>query len=332
MDAGVLDSVTQEFLTALSQDYGRIQNAAQSVFSYLATIQLTITALRLSLQGESLQRLLIDITKLCLLFSVYYACVLHAGQWIPELINAFIEVGGQGTVQSLSPSSVIAQGLGIVGAIWKISNSWHLFTSPFVCLMGFAVCISILIIYGFITAELCIILVKSYVLVCLSSLFLAFGSSEATRPMATNFLRAVIGIGLKMMTLYLLLDVGQRLGNRWATILSQSVNEHTFTPMLVILITTIVFYKIVKNVPPFIASLSGIGGFYNHGDAAIGMAVNAGFTGARTMQAGYQLGGRMAGRAGALAGQGISQIQSLYSKYGGQYGGQSSSAKTIRPV
>ena len=40
-------------------------------------------------------------------------------------------------------------------------------------------------------------------------------------------------------------------------------------PMLVILSAVIVYYLIIKNIPPFVAGLSGVGGFRNYGDAAV---------------------------------------------------------------
>lgn len=317
-DSGLIDSVTQEFFKALSGDYRHIQTASLQLFYYLAVFQLTLTAARLSLIGESLQRVLIDVVKLMIIFSVYYACILNGGTWVPSILNFFVEIGSHGSVTSLSPSSVLQQGFDIFSAIWKTAVSWHFLTSPFIGLSAFVVCITVVIIYAFITAELCIMLVKTYILVCLSSLFFAFGGSEYTRTMATNYLKAVVGSGLKLLTIYLLLDVGHTLGMESAKIIADSASTLTIKPsigpMVIILMTNIVFYMLVKNIPAFIANLSGVGGFYNYGDTAMSMAINTGFSGAQMMRKTYAATGKYAYQAGSMAGSAVGRAKAFFNK------------------
>lgn len=299
----ILDNVTQEFLNALSQDMSLIQDSARMLFYYLVVIQIALSALWMALAGESLQRFLTKLVQLSFSFGFFYALIQFGGKWIPDLLNGFIEIGQKGGVYSLDPSSIVDQGLSISGAIFHAFFGWGLLGHPFVSLLGAVICISILILYGLIAAELVIVLVKSYIVVSAGSLFFAFGASEYTREMTKNYFSAAIGLGLNLMALYLLLGVGQHIGQKWAAMTAKAASQHALMPMLVILATIIVYYMVLKNIPAFIAGLAGIGGFRNYGGAVVGMAINAGMTGAGTLMNTARLSGRsvQAGTQAALA-------------------------------
>ena len=319
MESGILDQVTQQFLTALSHDGRLIQQAAENLFYYLVVIQMALTAMWMTIAGESLQSFITRLVQLGFSFGFFYTLIQFGDQWIPQLLNGFIHLGQMAGISSLDPSSIIDQGLSISGAIFKGFFDWGLLGHPFVSLVGGAVCISILVLYGLMAAELAIALVKSYILVATGSLFFAFGASEYTQDMAKSYFRAAIGLGLQLMSLYLLLGVGQNVGSEWATMTALAAKNHELMPMLVILAAVIVYYTILKNIPPFIAGLSGIGGFRNYGDAAVGTAINAGISGASSLlsatgkgvQGLAQLGAGL-GHVGASGAQGFKQGSNLF--------------------
>jgi len=300
VDAGILDQVTQQFIAALRRDAVIIQSAAKSLFYYLVLIQLVLSALWMSFAGESLQRFVVKLVQLAFSFGFFYSLIQFGGEWIPNLINGFIELGQKTGVQSLDPSSIVSQGMSISSAIFKGFFNWGLLSHPFVSLVGAIVCIAVLILYGLMAAELTIVLVKSYIVIALGGLFFAFGGSDVTRSMAKNYFQSAIGLGLQLMTLYMLLGVGQHIGSTWAQMTAEAANHHALMPMLVILCAVIVYYMILKNIPPFIAGFSGVGGFRNYGDAAVGMAINTGMSGARLLS-------RTAGMTGGAA-QGLGQL------------------------
>lgn len=275
MDVGILDQVTQEFLTAFRSDSHAITAAAKSLFFKLALIQLTVSALWMALTGESLQRLLIRFVQLSASFGVFYACIKTGGQWIPDIINGFIELGQTGGVSSVDPSSVVDQGLSLAGALLQAFFNWGLLAHPFVSLVGAIVCIAIVILYGLLAAELAIVLIKSYVLISFSSLFFAFGGSELTRSMSVQYFKTVLGIGLQLMTLYFLMGVGQHVGEQWVGMTQVASEHHELMPMLVILTGVILYYMIVKNVPTFIANLAGVGGLQHSGATSALVALQA---------------------------------------------------------
>jgi len=278
LDAGLLGATTEQYLNVLEVHGAIIASIAQSVLIALATIQLTITAIRLSVEGAPLNMMAGKLIGLALLLSFYYAMIRYAPTWIPSILNGFVETGAQGGMQSLNPSSILEQGLVIAATIFKGVHVSGLLTHPMLVIMASIISLTMIIIYGFIAAELTIILVKSYVLVALSSLFFALGGSDVTRGMTTRYFNAVLGVGFYLLTLYLLLGVGTDLGATWSKQIETSLNNGEMMPLFVMLASVIVFYLIIKNVPAFIGQLAGVRGLQNYGHAAVATAIGASAT------------------------------------------------------
>lgn len=321
MNSEILDQVTQQFITALQHDALIIDRVATGVFFYLATIQLALTALWMTVAGEPLARFFSRLLQLAFSLGVFYALIHQGGVWIAQLINGFVQLGQQTGVQSLDPSSIVDQGLSISAAILKGFFGWGLLGHPFVAIVGAVVCCVMMILYSLIAAELAITLVKAYILLSTGGLFFAFGASDFTHAMAKNYLNAVIGIGLYLMTLYFLIGVGQSIGSGWAAMTAQAAKAHSLMPMFVILAAVIVYYLTVKNIPTFIAGLSGVGGFRNYGDAAVGMAVNAGMGGVNAFLQTKKMTGQSV-QGATQAGQTAMQLARSFS-HGMQHSGTS---------
>jgi len=301
MSVAMLDQVTEQFLQAFRHDAYVLQQAGLHLFFYFTLIQLTVTALWQAISGQSLAELLSKILKQAMIFGILFACIHHAGRWIPHIINGFVELGQQTGVNAIEPAGVLDQGFAIAGAILRAFGGWGLLGHPFVAFVGAAVCISVIIIYGLIAAELVLVIVKSYFLVSLSSLFFALGATDVSRPMLINSLKTVIGIGLQLMTLYCLIGVGQMLGDHWATMTAVAAKEHQLMPMFAILAAVIVYFMIIKNIPTFVAGLAGVGGFRNYGDAAVASAISAGTSGAGQLAHFSHVGGKGIQGAGQFA-------------------------------
>jgi len=287
---GVLDQVLQEFLKALQGDYTRLEIFSKGLFYYLAGIQIAVSAIWLMLKSDPIEATVKTI-QIFFTISVFYTLVQFGGRWMPQIINGFISIGSNSSgITSLTPSSVLDQGVSIGFAIIDNFSHWGWVTHPFGSMLACFILLVIIVLYALLAAEMVILLVKSYMLVSLSGLMFAFGANEAVRPIAMNYFKSVIGIGLQLLTFYLIMGVGVQIGQNWAALVAQAAQTHALKPFLVVLAAVIVFYMIVKSVPTFIAGLSGVGGFRNYGGAAVGSAMTAAAMGAK-MAAGVATGG-----------------------------------------
>lgn len=306
ISSGVLDQVLQEFLQALQGDYTRIENLAKGLFYYLAGIQIVISAIWLMFKGDPIEAMVKTI-QIFFTMAVFYTLVLFGGSWMPQIINGFISMGSTSSgISSLTPSSVMDQGVSIGFAIMDNFSHWGWVTHPFGSFLSCAILIAIIILYALLAAEIAIILIKSYVLVSVSGLMFAFGANEAVRPIAMNYFKSVIGIGLQLLTFYLIMGVGVQVGKDWATLIGQAALQYDLKPFLVVMAAVIVFYMVVKNVPPFIAGLTGMSGFRSYGDAAVSAAMTAGGVGARAAMT-IATGGAGAAQAFGQFGKGVVQ-------------------------
>ena len=163
VSTGVLDQVLQEFLSALQHDYARIEDLAKGLFYYLAGLQLVISAVWLMFKGDPIEATVKTI-QVFFTLAVFYTLVLFGGTWMPQLINGFISIGTTAAgVTSLTPSSIMGQGVSIGFAIMDNFSHWGWITHPFGSLLACAILIAIIILYALLAAEISIILIKSYV-------------------------------------------------------------------------------------------------------------------------------------------------------------------------
>ncbi len=297
---GLFDQITQAFLDALHHQASHLRHLGEGLFYYLAVIQLALNGCWLALHGAGLHELISRLVPFFLSLGLFYGLILHGGVWLPDILNGFIEAGRTAGVTALDPSSIMDQGAFIASNIFKAFSGLGIATHPFVAIVGSIVCLAIIVIYALIAAELTVVLVKTYVVVAIAPLFFAFGATEWTREMTRQFISAVLGLGLHLMTLYLLLGVGQHTGEHWVELTTLAVQQHDVFPLLIILGACLVYYLLIKAIPPFVASLAGIGGFRHYGSALIGTGINQSQQGVRLLQSGQ--------RMVQQTGQGIAQV------------------------
>ncbi len=297
----ILNTVLKEFLDAMQGSFSSIQSFGYTLIYYMIGIQLIMTAIWGMMRGGVLE-MTVKLIQAAFIASVFITLIMFTGEWMPILINGLMDVGSKaGHITSLSPSAVIDQGLSIGMSIFDGFGTFGFFSHPFLTLSAVVLMFVIIIIYSLIAAELALVLVFAYVLVALGPMFWAFGGLEVTREMAKNYFKKVIGTGLQLLTLYLLIGVGVTIGGDWAVMLKQAAENSEITPFFVVMAAVIIYYLIIKNIPAKIGELSGVGGFHNQGDAAAGLAINAGMQGARMAMTATGVGGMAAQGAGQLA-------------------------------
>lgn len=320
MDANNANDITGQFLEAFRKDYSQIQHVGVVLFYYLAVIQLTITALWAVMKSEW-PDFFAKILQVLFTFGVFATLIKLGGDWMPSLINTFISIGSSSSgITSLTPGSILEQGLSIAWDMLKSFSAWGLALHPINLIITMVLFITILVAYTFIAADLAIVLIKSYCLISLSGIFFAFGANEVVRPMATNYFKALIGIGLQLLTLYLLLGVGVSLGSHWSAEIHNASSGFSLIPFTMIGVSVAMFYLVVKNIPPFIAGLSGVGGFQSMGEAAMMLAVSSGIQAA---------GGLKGAGVGSIGAGGIAKELTKSAVQGYRNAGDSGIAKKI---
>jgi type IV secretion system protein TrbL len=299
MDSG-LNGVTKQFLDSFLAFAHQLSGAAMHLAYMLAVLSVIISMTVMLMQGENLSKVIAKLLQTFFLFGVFFTLILNCGQWIPAIINSFMQLGGEASkLDSLSPDSVFLVGTNIAGSIFASINKigmWHVPTA----LLAITCAFFVFIIYCLITAEVVVNLVKSYALVSVAPIMFALGNSDFTRSTVTNYLRKVIGMGVHLMMLYIIVGIGKSLGDHWIKLFENTDNTSSFvlSTILPVLGGLIVLYLVMKNIPAFIAEISGASGFRNYGDATIAATA----AGAASLTNALSKGARGVGIAGQGAG------------------------------
>lgn len=273
---GVFDTVLAAFLTHLRQDYSAIVHAAHVLFYYLAGIQWVSTALWFTL-SEGLTTGVIKAMQSLVVLGLFYTLIDKGGEYIPIMVNGFIHTGSLATgMHALSPSDIMAQGLDVSLGMVRQFNHLGWIHHPFSCLLACTLSVAIVLLYALLAAEVSIVMIKSYALVSLSGVFFAFGAHHFLRPITLQFTKACIGVGLQCLTLYLLMGVGMQLGQDWQTLIHQAATQQALQPFFIIFSGVVIYYMVIKTIPPFIAGLACGADFSSRGESTIAAAVSAG--------------------------------------------------------
>ena len=130
-------------------------------------------------------------------------------------------------------------------------------------------------------------LCSAWVLAYAGVIFLGFGGSYWTKDMAVNYFKTVLGIGASLMTMTLLIGIGQSIIQEGVTQMSNG-GEILGSEMGVLLVTSITLFMLVDKLPALVAGIingasvgsTGIGAFgagaaIGTAAAAMGMAVTS---------------------------------------------------------
>ncbi len=277
MQMQIFDTMTNEYLQATQHWFSQVEAAGMTLMVILLVIQLTLKLSKVILTGEgNAVTMMVHSIKNIVLLAVLYYLMTNAGTLLPKLFNSFSQLGVAGsTITSLDPSSVVSEGLAIASAILQSFNGWGVLTDIAFSFFGVFCCIAVVVCYGLIAAELMITLIESYFLVAVSALFIAFGATSYTLPMAREYIGMTVAVGIKLMMLYVMIAIGVQLGSDWAQLISQATQAKDWSTYLGVAVGSIIYYLIVKSVPSKIASAASHSFAVSHTDSIAGAATGS---------------------------------------------------------
>jgi P-type conjugative transfer protein TrbL len=232
-----------------------------------------------------------------------------------------------GTASGISGST--PSGIGDVG--FKIFNNvvqQSSIASPITSAAGLIMAIIIITILALIAANMLILLVSGWILAYAGVFYLGFGGSRWTSDIAISYFKTVLNLGIQLMTMVLLVGIGQQFINVYYAQMDANMNLNDLASMLV---AAIVLLVLVNKIPPMIGHIAqgggthALGGGFGAGSAiaAAGVAGAAAAMAGSTAVAGAAniAGGAQAVMAAAKqASQNSSSASDLVSRMGGVSG------------
>ena len=318
---GMLDQVVTEFATRATSWQTVVMNAAMFLFWTLGTISLVFTFGFMALRKADIGEFFAEFIRFILFFGFFLWLLRNGPAFANSIIQSLARIGEQASgVASVTPSGIVDIGFMILKQAFTNSSIW----SPVDSFIGVALSLGILILLAVVAINMLLLLVSGWLLMYAGIFFLGFGGSRWTSDMAINYYKTVLGVAVQIMTMVLLVGIGNDLlSSFYARMNTGTLN---FEELGVMLVFCVALLMLVNRVPPLVAGVisgTGVGNAGGIGNFGAGAAIGAAM-GAASMAAGAAsvAGAAVMGGATSAAG-GMSAIKAAFEKAGSSAGGES---------
>lgn len=275
---------------------GPLQAHAANTFLILATLQFAVsfvTGWTRSGQLPDLSGVLAWLIRNILVTGFFYWLLTEFPQLCQWIIGSFTQASAEATGSNvMSPGDVFAAGVTLFVRILKELSILHPADSVVIALFALAV----ILLFGFICAEMVVTLCQVYFISGCGVLLLAFGGCEFLSDIAISVLRAVFAIGAKVFGLQLVVGMGLAL----MRITVQKFNAgFDFSEVGIIIGEAMVLAAVTKIIPTWLERICG--GFSVGSGAGMAFAAGASFAGGAAAAGGKAVGAAASATGAAAA-------------------------------
>lgn len=302
---------------------------ANGLFTLLALIEFTWSAIALVLDKTDLQSWTAGLIRRVMWLGAFYALLINGRTWIPAVIGSFEEIGftSAGLGAPLDPGAVFAQGLAIAGKLMEGAGLSGYFTNFGTSLALVIAAVIIVVAFVIITINFVVTLVESYLVLSAGFLFLGFGGSRWTAPYTERYIGLAVSTGVKLLLLYCVIAAGSTLSSGWLIIASDvGTAPQPATTAFDIMGASLIYMMICWQIPKLFSAVLGGAPALTGGDlAGMGMTIIGAAGAAATLGTGVAAAGagRLAGGAAASTAAGAAT---------GSGGGTNSVASMVNAV
>ncbi|MFJ2983682.1 MULTISPECIES: P-type conjugative transfer protein TrbL [unclassified Pseudomonas] len=285
--SGIMNEVLVRFHNATEKWLPAIQSAAERLFLALATISMVWTFGLMLLRKAEIGEFFSEFIRFLVVFGFYWWLLKNAMgglQIADSIVKSLSQLGSEaGKLGStdLKPSSIVDLGFELYDRTVEATDqlSWREMGRQIT--MEF-MAIAILLVLAVVGINLLVLLASSWFLLYAGVFFLGFGGSRWTSDIATNYYRAVLGVGAQLFAMVLLIAIGKDFIQTFASKISDDVAVQELAVMLVV---SVLLLFLVNKIPPMIAALVGGAGSASTGigNFSAGAAVGAATTAASYM-------------------------------------------------
>ena len=277
---GILDTVVTEFATRAASWQTIVMNAATFLFWTLCAISLVVTFGFMALRKADIGEFFAEFIKFCLFFGFFLWLLRNGPNFVNSIFQSLARIGEHASgVASVTPSGIVDIGFMILRHAFRNSSMW----SPAESIIGVTLSLGIFVMLALVAMNMLLLLVSAWLMMYAGIFFLGFGTSRWTSGMAINYYKTVLGIAVQIMTIVLLVGIGNNLLSSFYP--KMNTGTLNFEELGVMLVFCMALLMLVKRVPPLVAgiisgtSVRNVGGIGNFGAgaalAAAGMAAAA---------------------------------------------------------
>jgi type IV secretion system protein TrbL len=297
---GVLDQVVLRFAERSKLWADTLQSAALWLFWTLGAISMVWTFGLMALRKADIQEFFSEFIKFIMFFGFFLWLLQNGPEFATSIIESMVQLGAKATNSSIvTPSAIIDIGFAVWSQAIKNLSGW----SPVDSIAGLALSAGILIMLAIVAINMMLLMISAWFLMYAGIFFLGFGGSKWTSDMAINYYKTVLGMGAQILTMVLLLAIGNDLlGEYYSKMNTGRIN---FEELAVMIVFCLALLMLTNSLPSLIAGIitgSSVGsqGIGNFGaGAAVGAAMTAaGMAAGGAAMAGQAIMGATTGAAG----------------------------------
>lgn len=252
-DTGLLDDVTNRFLTQSATWGTVIKNYASWLFWALATISMVWTFGLMALKKADIGEFFAEFVRFTVTTGFFWWLLSNGPDMAVAIIKSLRTIGSQaGNLPfELTPSGPMTIAFDIVKKAFKGLSWVHPIDNLGIVLVSAAVVVAMAVV----AANVLIALVTAWVMAYAGVFILGFGGGRWTSDMAIGYFKAMLGIALELMTVTLLVAIALSVVDGFY----QRLDESSVYELLLVLSVCVVLALLIHKIPPRVAALAGGG-------------------------------------------------------------------------
>ena len=213
-----LDTIAQQFYTAGLNYSAAIQPYAIKLFFALFLIDIIVTWIQYSAEGQLDPSYFLGRTIRHILGGGFvYLMIVNGFAWMTAVIRSFSAIGATiSGLPALSPQAVLQLGLKMADTIFNAPANASIVTNIEMGIVQSVCGFAVLIAFAAAAADLLLTLVQAYLIVGGGVLLLALGGNRFTASASEGYFSKVIRVGVRLFFYSLVLAVGIQMANQWS--------------------------------------------------------------------------------------------------------------------
>lgn len=244
----ILDNIIKTYKNVSSTWTVTIKNHALNIFYILAVISFAWGSIKLALEGSVWKDFVVYLIKSIAFISFFYTILFFGDTWMLLIIDSVREIGADASgISGLSPSKIFELGIELASKIMAEASVINIADT----LVMFLSAIIVLICFMLIAAIMLLAIVEAYFVLSVGMFLLAFGATHWTKEHALKQINLALSVGIKLMSLQLIIGVGQKILADFINVLGDS----TINEIFVVLGASVVLLVLVQKIPDLLQSI-----------------------------------------------------------------------------
>lgn len=236
-----------------------LEGYAMNLFIILAGIALIVNIILIILEsggGIDINKIMSFVIKFSFVTGFFFFLLENGLDFANYIVKYFLTIGNESLSYGSDNKGAVEN---ILKAIYKVIGSFNPGYNIGEVVIGgiliLLICILLMIILGNYLVEV----TSAFILIYAGYLILAFGATQWTREWVINYFKAVLGIGLKLLTIMFLIGITLEYLEKQAALLSISFELKNGA---MILVTVFIMQMLMNKVPDAVAAL--VSGAWGH--------------------------------------------------------------------